>query len=82
MTFFGLKWGQDLENSAAHPHQEFPGVPWRGGGGGGLELRHREHNYDPQPLHNNTLPAAGLGLEMVGSWGAFFFGLPTKNERA
>ena len=27
MTFFGLKEGQDLENRAAHPHQEFPGVP-------------------------------------------------------
>ena len=27
MTFFGLKQGQDLENRAAHPHQEFPGVP-------------------------------------------------------
>ena len=27
MTFFGLKQGQDLENKAAHPHQEFPGVP-------------------------------------------------------
>ena len=27
MTFFGLKYGQDLENRAAHPHQEFPGVP-------------------------------------------------------
>ena len=26
MTFFGLKQGQDLENRAAHPHQEFPGV--------------------------------------------------------
>ena len=26
-TFFGLKSGQDLENQAAHPHQEFPGVP-------------------------------------------------------
>ena len=25
MTF--LKWGQDLENRAVHPHQEFPGVP-------------------------------------------------------
>ena len=24
---FGLKYGQDLENRAAHPHQEFPGVP-------------------------------------------------------
>ena len=24
---FGLKQGQDLENQAAHPHQEFPGVP-------------------------------------------------------
>ena len=24
---FGLKWGQDLENRAAHPNQEFPGVP-------------------------------------------------------
>ena len=23
---FGLKSGQDLENRAAHPHQEFPGV--------------------------------------------------------
>ena len=29
MTFFGLKQGQDLENRAAHPHQEFPGVPPR-----------------------------------------------------
>ena len=27
MTFFDLKYGQDLENWAAHPHQEFPGVP-------------------------------------------------------
>ena len=27
MTFFGLKWGQDLENLAAHPHQEFLEVP-------------------------------------------------------
>ena len=27
MIFFGLKSGQDLENRAAHPHQEFPGVP-------------------------------------------------------
>ena len=22
MTFFGLKYGQDLENQAAHPHPE------------------------------------------------------------
>jgi len=29
MTFFGLKRGQDLENRAAHPHQEFPRVPPR-----------------------------------------------------
>ena len=27
MTFFGLKEGQNLENWAAHPHQEFPGAP-------------------------------------------------------
>ena len=27
MTFFGLKYGQDLENQVAHPHQEFPEVP-------------------------------------------------------
>ena len=27
ITFSGLKSGQDLENWAAHPHQEFPGVP-------------------------------------------------------
>ena len=27
ITVFGLKSGQDLENRAAHPHQEFPGVP-------------------------------------------------------
>ena len=25
--FFCLKQGQDFENQAAHPHQEFPGVP-------------------------------------------------------
>ena len=25
-TLFGLKQGQDLENWAAYPHQEFPGV--------------------------------------------------------
>ena len=29
LTFFGLKWGQDLENRTAHPQQEFPGVPPR-----------------------------------------------------
>ena len=27
MTFFGLQQGQDLENRAAHPHQEFLAVP-------------------------------------------------------
>ena len=27
MTVFGLKWGQDLENRAAHPCKEFSGVP-------------------------------------------------------
>ena len=27
IKFFGLKSGQDLENRAAHSHQEFPGVP-------------------------------------------------------
>ena len=27
MTFFGLKKGQDLENRAAYPRQEFPVVP-------------------------------------------------------
>ena len=27
ITFFGLKSGQDLKNRAAHPRQEFPGVP-------------------------------------------------------
>ena len=27
MTYFGLKYGQDLQNRAAHPHQEFTGVP-------------------------------------------------------
>ena len=25
--FFDLKWSQNLENRAAHPNQEFPGVP-------------------------------------------------------
>ena len=27
MTFFGLKYGQDLEKRAAQPHQIFLGVP-------------------------------------------------------
>ena len=27
MTFFGLNSVEDLENRAAHTHQEFPGVP-------------------------------------------------------
>ena len=32
LNFFGLKWGKDLENHAARPHQEFlevrsPGIP-------------------------------------------------------
>ena len=31
-TFLGPKSGKDLENRAAHPHQEFPGVPPRGQG--------------------------------------------------
>jgi len=26
MTFFAVKWGHDLENRAAHPHQEFLGA--------------------------------------------------------
>ena len=30
MTFFGLKYGQDLKNRAAQSHQEFPGVPTPG----------------------------------------------------
>ena len=29
ITLFGLKSGRYLENWAAHPHQEFPGVPPR-----------------------------------------------------
>ena len=29
ITFFGLKAGRDLDNRAAYPHQEFPGVPPR-----------------------------------------------------
>ena len=27
ITFLGLKLGQNFKNQAAHPHQEFPGVP-------------------------------------------------------
>ena len=27
MTFLGLKRGQDFENSASHPYQDFPEVP-------------------------------------------------------
>ena len=27
MTFLGLKKGQDSENQAAYPHQEFPEIP-------------------------------------------------------
>ena len=27
ITFLGLKSGQNFKNQAAHPHQEFPGVP-------------------------------------------------------
>ena len=27
IILFDLKYGQDLDNRAAHPHQEFPGVP-------------------------------------------------------
>ena len=27
MTLLGLKWAQDLNNRAAHPHEEFSGVP-------------------------------------------------------
>ena len=30
MIFFGLKSGQHLKNWAAHPHQEFPGIPTPG----------------------------------------------------
>ena len=29
MTFFGLKCSHNLENRAAHPHQEFVGVTHR-----------------------------------------------------
>ena len=34
MVCFGLKWGQDLENRAAHPYREFRVVPPAGGEGG------------------------------------------------
>ena len=39
MTFCGLKWGQNLENRAAHPYQEFPGVPPREPGALSLKFR-------------------------------------------
>ena len=41
MSPFGLKYGQDLENRAAYPHQEFPGVapPPRGGGLNKMNLK-------------------------------------------
>ena len=32
MAIFGLKLGLDLERRAAHPHQQFQGVPPPGGG--------------------------------------------------
>ena len=32
MEYFGLKLGQDLGNRAAHPYQEFRGVPPPPGG--------------------------------------------------
>ena len=38
ITFFCLKQGQDLKNRAAHPHQEFPGVPAPPGVGSGSEI--------------------------------------------
>ena len=28
-TFLGVKWGKDLENREAQPHQIFPGIPPR-----------------------------------------------------
>ena len=52
MTLFGLKKGQDLENRAAQPHQEFPGVP-------PLPVR----KYEQGPRVNRVLaiiPRAGL----------------------
>ena len=39
ITFFGLKSGQDLKNRAAHPHQEFLGVPHPRGGHAGNEKK-------------------------------------------
>ena len=39
MTFYGLKSGQNLENRAAHPYQEFPGVPPREPGALSLKFR-------------------------------------------
>ena len=42
MTFLGLKKGQDLENRAAHPCQDFPEVPL---GRGTQDLRKAPHMY-------------------------------------
>ena len=46
--FFYLKSGQDLENRAVHPHQEFPGAPPPPRGGilgkfSGLNLKSGSH---------------------------------------
>ena len=46
MTFFGLKSGQDLENRAAHPHQELPGVRPLRGSGAGCKSCHHNHRIE------------------------------------
>ena len=56
MTFFGLKQGQDLENRAAHPHEEFRRGP---PGDLGLEIR--------TPPTSFTSASHGKDVSMVTS---------------
>ena len=43
---FFLKTGQDLENRAAHPYQEFPGKTPVRGPGAGCKSCHRNHRIE------------------------------------
>ena len=46
IAFFGLKKGQDLENRAAHPHEEFPGLPPPPTPGLTMLYRYRAFSHD------------------------------------
>ena len=86
LHFFGQKSGQDLKNRAAHPHQEFPGVPrggrWEEGKGRSLsslcplpvQPRALSFSFSPASPQHKEASAEGSALVNIPSKGPLIFG--------